>query len=313
MKWKTRYITCGLLAGLTALMLSGCNRAPSVQLLATKVLDFPSASGVEFYKDTLFVFGDNATRLLLLSPAYRQIGSYTYWHDNNDSIIDKASKPDIESAMLVHGSSGPTLYGVGSMSAKNRWRVYESRRGNNQWNQTQFFDSNTTFEGISEINIEGSTAVKDYFLFCNRANLTTRKNHLLLWNKKDSIAVKEVQLPQTGGVAGMSGLYYAEDKDVLLFTASEEATTNAYEDGAIGESYVGWINRFSVQLGKGAIRASGLLKLTSFDSAFRQQKIEGICVEEISGDGYTLHLVADNDNGKSVLFKILAKLPADNN
>jgi hypothetical protein len=98
------------------------------------------------------------------------------------------------------------------------------------------------------------------------------------------------------------------EKDLLLFTASEEATTSAYEDGAIGDSYLGWINNFSEAWKSAAVVPTKVLKLPTFHPAFQHQKIESVCVESQQGRRYLLHLAADNDNGKTVLFKVALTL-----
>ena len=288
-------------------MLNGCTRSPSLQLLFPKVIGFPSASGLEFYKDTLYIFGDNATRLLLLTPDYQPVGSYTY-ANSNDAVLSKDAKPDIESALIIQEEAGPLLMGVGSMSGENRWSVYALHFGRDTLTQSTFFENGTTFTGIEEINIEGSTAFVNQILLCNRANLSTRKNHLLMWDRKNSIVVKELALPVTGSIAGLSGLYYVKEKDLLLFTASEEATGNAYEDGAIGESYLGWIAGFSFAWKTENLQPDGFLKLSQFDPAFAGQKIESVCMETYSGNTFLLHLAADNDDGKSGLFKVRLSL-----
>jgi hypothetical protein len=48
----------------------------------------------------------------------------------------------------------------------------------------------------------------------------------------------------------------------------------------------------------------GLINLSMADSRFRGEKIEGICVEKISATTITAHLVSDNDDGKSTIFKV---------
>jgi hypothetical protein len=290
-----------------ALMLNGCTRPPSIQLLSSKVLNFPSASGIAFFNDTLYVFGDNATRLLLLTTGYQPVRSYVY--DNRmDSALGKETKPDIESALLIEHIGKPVLVGVGSMSGSNRWSVYLLEIGNDMLTRSSFFKSGTTFNGIADINIEGSTTFGNGILFCNRANLSTRKNHLLWWNRKDNVVIKEITLPATDGVAGLSGLHYIKEKDLLLFTASEEETASTYEDGAIGNSYLGWIANFSSAWKKEKPKADGFLKLADFNRAFTGQKIESVCLEKSSGNSFLLHLAADNDDGKSVLFKVKLSL-----
>jgi hypothetical protein len=98
------------------------------------------------------------------------------------------------------------------------------------------------------------------------------------------------------------------EEDVLLFTASEEATTSAYEDGAIGDSYLGWIANFTEAWKGNVLMPTEILKLPAFHQAFHQQKIESVCVEKQQGGRYLLHLAADNDNGKTVLFKVALTL-----
>jgi hypothetical protein len=307
MKWKKKFITCALLAGLTTLILSAGANLPSVNLVATKKLSFPSASGIEYYKDKLYLFGDNATHLLILSTDYSQSDSVDYW-SGDEPVIDKSDKPDIESAMIVTKDQHPVLFGVGSMSDKKRWQVFEFSLSDLTFRKTHFFDRKDVFPGIEDVNIEGSAQVDNTVVLCNRANEKTKRNHLLFWNWKDSVTAKEIDLPETNVTAGMSGLYYVKDKDILLFTASEEATNNAVKDGEIGDSYLGWINDFSEKMMRAKLTPDGFLKLSSFDKAFARQKVESVCAERVSGDRYLLHLVSDNDNNESRIFKIELKL-----
>ena len=307
MKWKRKFITCSLLVGLISLILSAGKERPSASLVATKKLSFPSASGIEYYKNKLYIFGDNATHLLILSNDYSQSDSVEYW-TGNESIIDKTDKPDIESAMMVERNHHPVLFGVGSMSDKKRWQVFEFSLSDLTFRKTHFFDRKDVFPGIKEVNIEGSTQVGNTVVLCNRANEKTKRNHLLFWNWKDSVITKELALPVASVTPGMSGLYYVKEKDVLLFTASEEATNNAIDDGTIGDSFLGWINDFSKKMAGTALAPDGYLKLSAIDRAFARQKVESVCAENVSGDRYLLHLVADNDNNESRIFKIELKL-----
>jgi hypothetical protein len=47
-----------------------------------------------------------------------------------------------------------------------------------------------------------------------------------------------------------------------------------------------------------------MISLADVDPVFKKEKIEGVCVESVSGTGITLHLISDNDAGESRLFKI---------
>jgi hypothetical protein len=284
-------------------MFNACRNQPSITLLSSRTIDFPAASGIEMYRDTLYVFGDNATHLLMLSPAYQPLRQYSYWQ-SNETVIDKDEKPDIESAMIVIKNNQPVLIGMGSLSTEKRWVNFEFPLGADSFTRSSFFPKGTTFPDIKELNIEGCTAFGEGVVFCNRANLETKQNHLLFKNSNGTVEVKEIKLPKTQWVAGISGLYYVPEEDLLLFTASEEATTSAYQDGAIGESYLGWIERFSNASKNKILEPNAFLKLSGFDKKFTQQKIESVCVEKKQGNTFLLHLAADNDDGKSVLFKV---------
>lgn len=282
---------------------SGCREAPALQLINSQILDFPSASGIEFYGGRLYLFGDNAPQLLELSTSYKVIRKIAYWPDTS-TVISKETKPDIESAFIILKEGKAELFGVGSLSGSHRWRVYQWSIGSDTLRRTNLFPDSVRFAGIEEINLEGSAAVGNTLVFCNRANLTTKTNHLIFRDKETEFTTKELRLPGTGSIAGLSGLYYVKEKDLLLFTASEEATYNAMDDGEIGESYLGWIQHFSSAKAKQVIQTSGLLKLTQFSPAFKGQKIEGVCAESVDSNRYRLHLVADNDNGSSKIFTV---------
>ena len=51
-----------------------------------------------------------------------------------------------------------------------------------------------------------------------------------------------------------------------------------------------------------------MINLSDASNEFKNQKIEGICVERVSDDELLLHLISDNDNGESKLFKALVEI-----
>lgn len=282
---------------------SGCREPSTLQLIASQTLDFPSASGIEFYGGKLYLFGDNAPHLLELSTRYEVVRKIAYWPDTS-TAISKETKPDIESVLLTEVDGKPLLLGVGSLSGPNRWPVYEWVPGSDTVKTGGLFSYPARFPGIAEVNIEGSTAVGKTLLFSNRANLTTKTNQLIFRESDTDITIKVIRLPIAGSKAGLSGLYYVKEADLLLFTASEEATYNAMDDGEIGESYLGWVQNFSSAKKETVIQASDLLKLTQFSPEFKGQKIEGVCAESVEGNRFRLHLVADNDDGSSKIFTV---------
>ncbi len=146
--------------------------------------------------------------------------------------------------------------------------------------------------------------VNNTIVLANRGNLSSKKNHIILHKETGGIEVKEIKLPSAKFFPGISGLCYLKNKDVLLFTASEEETSNSIDDGTIGDSYLGWINGFSKKMGESAFRPDNFLKLSDFDPLFRLQKIESVCGGNSPGKLVTLYLVADNDSEHSRIFKI---------
>lgn len=313
MKWKIRFIICSLLAG-TIVSINSCKEQEiTVQLLTSKVLQhFPSASAIEFHDNKFYVFGDDASYLLVLDTNYLMVDSISYLRDTAYRI-SKDVKPDIEASTLLNFGDQTYLYGFGSMSTKKRKLVYafplDSLKG---FIKTNY--STGTSNKIKEWNIEGAAFVNDQLLFVNRANQTNKDNYIILEtfisNKpKDSVLkILKIDLPQKQLVAGVSGLHYISEMDLLLFTASEENTPNAYEDGAIGNSYLGFIKNFSKKMFRNSVKPDGFINLSASNSAFKNQKIESVCLQSIIDNKLMLHLVSDNDNGQSSIFKLQVAL-----
>lgn len=291
-------------------MISSCKeRAPQLQLLSSQLLPyFSSASAIECYNNQLYIFGDDASYLLVLDTNYTIVDSTSYFADTAHRIA-KEIKPDIEAATLLNFGDQTYLYGFGSMSTENRKMVYSFPIDSLQGFIKTAYSPKKNGK-IKEWNIEGAAFVKDQLLLVNRANTTNKSNYLLLEtfiaNKSEdssSRAIK-IDLPPHQTVIGVSGLYYIDESDLLLFTASEEDTPNAFDDGVIGNSYLAVIKDFSKKMFRNSIAPDVLINLTKVNSTFKQQKIESVCLEKIIGSNMILHLVADNDNGQSGIFKV---------
>ena len=164
------------------------------------------------------------------------------------------------------------------------------------------------------LNIEGLTWVNSRFVLANRANTTFRMNKLFISNNTTnqtiiippSAIIDFVLDSQT--VIGVSGLYYHHETDIMFFSASEEDTPSATQDGTINDSYLGWILNFSDKMDDKSVKPNQMIKLTPVDKRFTKQKIESVCVERFDKNEFILHMVADNDNGTSGLFKMRLKL-----
>lgn len=295
------------------ILISSCNKKTSkAQLISSKVLnDFPSASAIEYDNGRLYLFGDDASYLLMLDTNYNVTGKIQYLSDTSFRI-KKSEKADIESAAFINSNYGKELMGLGSLSSETRMKLFRfSSAGDSTHAATDLTSIIGKLKAIPELNIEGMAMVGPNIILANRANKKHRVNKLIVGNndlQSFSLSVITDMQFNNKNVIGVSGLYYLKEKDVLLFTASEEDTYSATQDGAISDSYLGWINEFSKKMKARVMKPNEMIKLSSVDKTFTKQKIESVCVQQISGNEVLLHLVSDNDDGKSGLFKLRLRL-----
>jgi hypothetical protein len=298
-----------LLAGLMVLT-SNCSPDPFVlELQAVKHLPhFPSASGIEYSNQRFYLFGDDAAYALVLDTAFIPLDTIRY---NRDTLyrVAKERKDDLESAALMHLQGTTSVVAFGSLSTTNRQTAFSfPLHDPHRFKPIPLSGLTQALHNIKDLNIEGAAVVGSKLVLANRAHQQQRVNELAVLGigepQRDGAVLIKVRLKQTKLGAGISGLYYLAAKDWLLFTASEEATANTYADGAIGNSYLGWIDRFSKQLQQQTAIPDAFIPLQTVDERFHNQKIEGICVMHSNEKGTTLVLAADNDDGKSTLFKV---------
>ena len=299
----------------------GCTmpNQPELSLLTAKRLtDFSSASAIEFYKDRFYVIGDDSRYLLITDKEYNVLDTIVIFPGDSHRI-PKKEKADLEAATIHEYNGKEYLIVVGSGSTPEREDFFifplNDPRNFEKRNRFYFYKGIKDF-GIPIVNIEGLATVKNQLVFANRANLTQRDNYFVcssaefLYEDTLFTAHKmKVELPTDDEfLKGISGLAYIPELDLLLFTASVELTANAIDDGAIGDSYLGYINWFSKKMYKEEIKPDSLINLSSFHPKLKNEKVESICVESV-GHEIILHLVADNDDGTSTLFKMSMAIP----
>lgn len=301
-----------LLAGITVLI--SCNmKTAKIQLLKSSLISyFPSGSSIEIFNDVLYITGDDASEILLLDKNYGDLNSAK----SKPAVkrISKDEKIDLEASTIIEREGKQVLLIVGSGSKKNRERVVllPLPYSNNALPDTissSAFIKQLKEKGIEEVNIEGVAATKENIILANRANLKNLVNQLIFTpsfpniGATSFITIRKLLLPDKNIGIGISGLAYDTINDILLFTASTETTNNTFDDGEIGDSYIGYIKNISTQ-NKDEITPDGFINLTQENKSFKGEKIESVCIESVAGNNYVLHLVADNDNGATRLFKI---------
>ncbi len=309
-----KYFKRGLLIAAILGMVSCKTSTENIQVEKEVVLnDFPSGSSLEYFNTRLYLSGDDAKRLLILDTDYNRIDSVELFKSEHYRV-PKTSKADLEASAIIQYNAEPHLLLIGSASLPTREKIIlvpVNDPANSQVHSTSVFFKRSLSTSMGEVNIEGAATINSLLILSNRGNLNNQKNCLIFtdatfWQNQETALLRTalIRLPKTELFAGISGLSYIREYDVLLFAASTELTENSFEDGEIGSSYIGWIKDISSKTGAAEISADGFINLSSVNPTFKKEKIESISVSASEGNVHTVHLVSDNDKGISKLFKI---------
>ncbi len=281
-----------------------------INFLRNKTIDYPSGSSLEFYKNTLYVVGDDVNFILCIDENWNEINQLKLF-EYNGVLIPKPEKPDLECATIV----GDMLYVIGSGSKSPQrdvaFIINLSDNKTKKISTAAFYSIFRDRNLIVEMNIEGLTDCKDKLLFFNRGN-TAQPNQLIITDQKilkkqfpEKFKVMPIKIGKLNDInLGISGAIYDKKDDILLLTASAEDTNNAYDDGEIIGSAIGVVYNAYQKLTEQELVIDELIELDKINPAFENQKIESICITKQLEKKYTCTLVADNDDGKSVLFEV---------
>jgi hypothetical protein len=283
----------------------------------TTLNDFPSGSGIEFFEEMLYVAGDDAKDLLLMNKRWKEKERISLFSSSEERIAKK-EKADLEGTAIILLEGIPHLLVIGSGSREPRNKAVLLNLSTKQLITIDLsvFYTRLQTSGLTDLNIEGVTMANKYLVLANRGNKKNPSNHLivtdpLFWQQQETATMQLhlVNFNQYEGNIGLSGLCYSPHHEQLLFTTSMEDTDNSYDDGEIGKSYLGIIDNIDRKLGRPneRLKVSELIDLPGTDKRFKGYKIESLCIQREKDHSMKLHLVADNDTGKSHLFKILLK------
>ena len=296
---------------------TGCHRNFQLDKVVT-LSYFASGSGIAFHQDRLYLVGDDMNYLLVLDGELNIVDSLPL-SDNQQQRVPKETKQDIEAAAIVRINRTPFLFSPGSGSLdpyrNNAWLIDLKSGEKTSWNLLEWYQR-LAQSGISEVNIEGATSIPGSFLLSNRGNKTFPKNHLIVttpdfFMKQQRAKIRLIKVggnDDTTSFSGVSGLEYSQRTDKLLLTVSTENTYNAVADGTIGKSYLWIINNITTKKRMAAINPDQIIDLESLDSRFASQKIESVCIIRENREEMELVLVADNDQGNTILFKLRLKI-----
>lgn len=285
-----------------------------IELVATKTIDYPSGSALEFSNSILYVIGDDVNYILCLDNDWNEIKRIKLF-DFVGTRIPKSEKSDLECASIIDGNL--VVLGSGSKSPQRDF-IFEVNLETlhvDKQSIAPFYNQLKKYNEIIELNIEGFTVCNDDFLFFNRAT-TTQQNHLITTNNKlfknksqTEFNIIPIEINNLNDIQlGISGACYDEINDTLFLTASAENTNNTYDDGEIIGSVLAIIENASCQINQQKIKIENFINLDTIDSSFDKQKVESVCIKNRDRNCYNLILVADNDDGKSVLFEIHIKI-----
>ncbi len=283
----------------------------------TKTLSYPSGSGLTYCNNKIYLIGDDATSVLITDTAFTIIDSIKIF-DSLQQKIPKTVKPDLEAATVVSVNKSREILLVGSGSLtpyRNKcWLINPDTKQKRKIDLTEFY-KRIKKEGIEILNIEGVTATPGGIILASRGNKTSTANYLIFtannfWDKQTTAPIKIIKAGanyDTAFFSGVSGLEYSLMSDNLLLTISTENTYNTFDDGAIGKNYLWVIKNISNKENAAAINPNKIIDLDLLDKRFQGHKIESVSILQETKKTMQLALVADDDNGTSVLFKITIK------
>ena len=297
---------------LFASLLTGCTSKMKKETVNVKELSYPSASGIEYHQDKIYLMGDDANSLLILDSNFSIIDSIDLY-DFAEKRIPKPLKADLE-AVTVLKDGRLLIIGSGSLAPHRNtlWIINPQTKEKENLRIDSFFH-HLNSNGIKEVNIEGIALANDKIILANRGNLGNPFNHLIVasnefWkNQHDTTAhiIAMDRLNDTTLFNGISGICYNAATDQLLLTASTEETHSTNSDGAIGKNYLAFINNFSSKLNAESLSFDRLLELDSLFPDVKGHKIESLSILGSTTAAFNLLLAADDDNGSSHLFKII--------
>lgn len=307
MKFIAVLIVLGLIFG-------NC-RQKQPHLLGTRKLDgFPSGSAIEYFNNHIYLAGDDASHLYVLNTSLEPTDSVQLYH-SEEKRIPSAIKADLEAMTIVRNDNTPSLLLLGSGSKSPQrdtaWVINPAADEKQKFALDTFFKRLVRRE-VSQVNIEGVARIPGGIMMSNRGNKTNRVNTLVFtsegfWKDQSNAPIRLVKVgtnTDTSFFTGVSGLEYSAKTDRLYLTASTENTYGTITDGAIGKSYLWIISDLSSKRRLVAINPTKIIDLEEIDSQFIGNKIESVCVLSETRREVVLLLVADNDDGRSTLFRL---------
>lgn len=293
-------------------------RPKEMQLTITDTLlleNIPSGSGLQKAGAGYYIVGDDAAFLFCLDSNFKVTAKILLLDTLPFAAgrIQKGEKPDFE-AMERISENELLIFGSGSKSPQRDLLVRVLLEDSPRVERHSLIPFYSQLKSLpefqnSELNIEAVAHHNNQlFLFNRKPGIIVRFDYSAFLNYlKGAAPLPELHmtpfsLPKIGGVeAGFSGATILPANSKIIFTATAEATQNAYDDGEIMGSLVGLIN-----LTNGEPAAT--CTYTLIPSTGAALKVESVTVAEASaGRKAQLIFVTDDDQGNSVILKGLLR------
>ena len=274
-------------------------------LIHKSELDYPSGSTICFMNDLFYIMGDDASEILILNDKLVEVERVPLFPKDENIRIPKATKADIEASVVIrqNGIDCILFLGSGSVSPHRDYAyLFEPESKNiRRIDFSDFYDQ--LRNQFAHLNIEAATMLGKSLALGIRANRSNPDNYIALAipGKLSPEFQRKVLLKLPVEHTGISGMDYDGERDILFITFSSENTSNSYDDGEIGESYLAIIQEAADQIQKSELYISSLTKLSELGPELKFQKVEAV---SLTRDHRQLLMVADNDQGNTNLFRI---------
>ena len=284
-----------------------------LDLLDFKELEsFPSGSGIEFFKNRFYLVGDDATDILVTNKRWKKQNEIRLLGEEEKKALQKP-KADLEAVTILDlGKENHLLVMYSGTEEPHKKGILVNVKDNaiEEFDYSVFYERLKT-SGISDLNIEGAVQVHEFLIFCNRVNNTNPFNQLIitepdffLHQGDAKIDLLDVDLSAYHGNIAISGLTYSYENDQLIFTTSAEYPTGTDDNGITTKSYLGIIENGYRKIWRKKVKVNELLDLPATHKEFRERKVESVCIQSEKLRSIKLHMIADNNNGESFLYKV---------
>lgn len=275
------------------------------------IVDFPSGSGVAYINNKIYAIGDDSPYLYVINSDFKLDKKILLYEENQENFkgnrIKKKRKMDFETLEVI-SEKELVIFGSGSKSPQ-RDMFFRVLLDKNiiveKYSISDFYDliRNSDLLKNEELNIEATAFANGFLYLFNRSNNVIIKvfyqNFLesLKTQEKPNLSYVRVPLPSIEGVeAGFSGATILRDQ-TFVFTASVEATDDAYNDGEIMGSLIGLLDFSDFEKPK-------VLKFRNISNLEKNLKVESVAVISTSAKDSELVLITDDDQGNTELIKV---------